>query len=41
MKLNYLRIKHLVRMYKQIELRDGLVFMRARKKPLVIISNAA
>jgi hypothetical protein len=39
MKLNYLRIKHLVKIYKQIEFRDNMVFMRARKKPLIIISN--
>jgi hypothetical protein len=39
MKLNYLRIKNLVKIYKQIEMRDGLVFMRARKKPFVIVSQ--
>jgi hypothetical protein len=40
MKLNYLKIKNFVRIYKQIELRDNLVFMRARKKQFMIISQA-
>jgi hypothetical protein len=39
MKFNYLRIKHLVKVYKQIEFKNNLVFMRAKKKPFVIISQ--
>ena len=40
MKFNYFKIKNLVKIYKQIEMRNGLIFMRARKKPFMIISQA-
>lgn len=40
MKLNYFKVKNLVKIHKQIELRGGCTFMRAKKRPLIIISHS-
>jgi|GEM_PF-1600978 len=39
MKFDYFKVKNLVRIHKQIELKDGLIFMRAKKRPLFFISG--
>ena len=35
--MNYVGVRNLVYKHKQIEKRDGLVFMRAKKRPVVIV----
>lgn len=40
MKLNFIKIKNLVRYHKQVETRNGLVFMRMKKRPLIFIKDA-
>jgi hypothetical protein len=39
MKFNYFKIKNLVKIHKQIEIKDGLTYMRAKKRPLLLVSQ--
>jgi len=39
MKLNFIKIKNLVRYHKQVETRNGLIFMRMKKRPLIFIKD--
>lgn len=40
MKLNYFKINNLVRTHKQIEIKNGYIYMRAKKRPIIFISKA-
>jgi hypothetical protein len=41
MKLNFIKVKNLVRYHKQVETRNGLIFMRMKKRPLVFIRDVS
>lgn len=39
-KLNFMRIRNNVFMHRQIERRNGRIFMRAKTRPLIILRSA-
>ena len=41
MKFNYMNIKENVFTWKQVEIKSGAVFMRIKKRPIIIIKEIA
>ena len=39
MKLNFFKIKNGIVRHKQIEKRDNMLFMRLKKRPVIIVKN--
>ncbi len=37
--LNFVKIKNLVKYHRQMETRDGMTYMRMKKRPLIFIKD--